>query len=97
MSSQLNPEQAAKLEEFFAARKAAGAWKKEADKLRVELEEMVPLNTPESFADADGVYVGRVRHVAGVRFNVKRLQSERPEVYAQFQEETNQVRIEEPK
>lgn len=96
MSAQLDGEQIAKLREFFDARKAATAWKNQAEKLRDELAESIDLNSPDSYANTDGEYVGRVRHVPGKRFDVKRLRSERPDIYAEFESETNQIRIEEP-
>lgn len=98
MSEQLDREQAKVLREFFQAREAAGAWKKVADAKRLELEELIGayLDETNEFADEDGSYVGRVRHVTGKRLNTKRLRAENPAVYAEFEEETNQVRIEEP-
>lgn len=97
MSAELNDEQATALKAFFDARRAAGQWKKEADRLRIELEAVMSTEQPDSLANRDGEYVGRIRHVGGKRFNVNRLKSERPDIYAEFEEETNQVRIEEPK
>lgn len=97
MSAALDAEQEAKLRAFFDARRAAGLWSKEADRLRLELEEAVSTAEPDSFANEQGEYVGRVRHVTGKRFNTKKLKAERPDIYAEFEEETLQVRIEEPK
>lgn len=97
--AQLDPEQAKALKRFFESRKNAGLWKKEADAARLEVEELLgeQLTDTNEFADDNGEYVGRVRHVPGKKLDVKRLRAERPDVYAEFETETNQVRIEEPK
>lgn len=99
MSDQLTDEEVKKLREFFEARKNAGLWKKEADARRIEVEELLggKLENPADFASDTGEYVGRVRHVPGKKLDVKRLRAERPDVYAEFETETNQIRIEEPK
>lgn len=99
MSDQLSDEEVTALREFFEARKNAGLWKKEADARRVQVEELLgaKLTQPADFASGTGEYVGRVRHVPGKKLDVKRLRAERPDVYAEFETETEQVRIEEPK
>lgn len=99
MSEQLNGEEAKALSRFFEARKNAGLWKKEADAARLEVEELLgpKLEAANDFAGDNGEYVGRVRHVPGKKLDVKRLRAERPDVYAEYETETNQVRIEEPK
>jgi hypothetical protein len=97
--SQLSNEQVTALREFFEARKNAGAWKKVADEKRILVEELLgaDLEQSDDFADSNGTYVGRVRHVPGKKLDTKRLRAERPDVYAEFETETNQIRIEEPK
>lgn len=100
MSDQLNGEQVKKLREFFEARKNAGLWKKEADARRLEVEELLGdenLKESTEFASETGEYVGRVRLVPGKKLDVKRLRAERPDIYAEYETETEQVRIEEPK
>jgi hypothetical protein len=99
VSEQLNVEQVKALQRFFEARKNAGLWKKEADVARLEVEELLGehLTAANEFAGDNGEYIGRVRHVPGKKLDVKRLRAERPDVYAEFETETNQVRIEEPK
>lgn len=99
MSAQLNNEQATILREFFKARKAAGDWKKIADAKREELDEALGINDlteSNEYAGEAGEYIGRVRLVPGKRLDGKRLKAERPDVYAQFEVETEQIRIEEP-
>lgn len=99
MSEQLDPEQTAALRKFFEARKNAGLWKKEAEAAREEVDLLFGSKTSQdnNFADADGNFVGRVRLVPGKKLDVKRLRAERPEIYAEFELETEQTRIEEPK
>jgi hypothetical protein len=97
--AELSNEQVKALREFFEARKNAGLWKKEAEARREAVDELFgdSLTQPDDFADSNGEYVGRVRHVPGKKLDVKRLRAERPDIYAEFETETNQVRIEEPK
>lgn len=95
---ELNNEQVKALREFFEARKNAGLWKKEAEVRREAIDELgIPLTQTEDFATDQGEYVGRVRLVPGKKLDVKRLRAERPDIYAEFELETEQVRIEEPK
>lgn len=96
---QLDPEQEAALKAFFEARNNARLWKKEEDNRRVLVAELFGevLNNAATLANQGGEYVGKVRVVPGKKLDVKRLKAERPDIYAQFEIETEQVRLEEPK
>lgn len=99
VAEQLDADQLDLIKRFFEARKNAGGWKKAADALRIEIEESFGeiLATEGSLANTSGEFVGKIRLVPGKKLDVKRLRAERPEIYAEFDAETLQVRIEEPK
>ncbi len=99
MAEVIDSERAKLLRDFFEARTNAGGWKKAADDLRTRIDEELyeTLATDGILVDPDGVPVGKARHVPGKRFDVKRLRAERPEIYAEFETETDQVRLEVPK